>query len=59
MHRRLKANKETIEDLERKIDTLRRKETALGPRKRKRKLSNIEEMKVGSGGMKKRVQAVR
>lgn len=56
---KLKANKETIEDLERKIDTLRRKETALGPRKRKRKLSNIEEMKVGSGGMKKRVQAVR
>lgn len=56
---KLMATRETIEDLEKKIDTLRKKETALGPRKRKQKLSNIEKMKAGSGGMKKRVQAVR
>lgn len=56
---KLMANKDTIEELEKKIDILRMKETALGLRKRKQKLSNIEKMKLGSGGMKKRVQAVR
>lgn len=52
---KLMANKDTIEDLEKKIGILRRKETTLGPHKRKQKLSNIKKMKVGSGGMKKQV----
>lgn len=56
---KLMTNKETFQDLEKKIDDLRTKDTSLGLRKRKRRLCNIEKMKLGSGGMKKRVNAVR
>lgn len=53
------ADKETIKDLAKKIDGLRNKKMALGLRKRKRQLCNIEKMKVESRGMKKRVHAFR
>ena len=48
-----------IETLTKQINTYREKETCIGPRKRKRKLKNVEELKVGSGGLKKRIKAIR
>ena len=48
-----------IETLTKQINTYREKETCIGPRKRKRKLKNVEELKVGSGGLKKRIKALR
>ncbi|MCO5607532.1 hypothetical protein L7F22_061729 [Adiantum nelumboides] len=53
------SNRETIQGLEKKITSLREKDTVLGSRKRKRDLCNIENMKIGSGGLKKRIQALR
>lgn len=53
------ANRETIQSLEKKIKCLHEKETVLGRRKRKRDLCNIEDMKIGSGGMKRRIRALR
>ncbi|MCO5552125.1 hypothetical protein L7F22_005635 [Adiantum nelumboides] len=53
------SNRETIQGLEKKITSLREKDTMLGSRKRKRDLCNIENMKIGSGGLKKRIRALR
>ena len=55
----LKYFEETVQELLKKIDAMRQKDTELGPRRRKRKLSNIHQLKLGSGGMKKRIHVVR
>ena len=54
-----RSYEETVQDLRKKIDTMRQKDTELGPRKRKRKLSNLHQLKLGSGGVKKRIHAIR
>lgn len=56
---RARSCEESIKELEKKLDTLRQKDTELGPRRRKRKLSNLHQLKLGSGGVKKRIHAVR
>ena len=45
--------------LREQLKRLREKETSIGPRQRKKKLKNLEFMKLGSGGLKKRIQAMR
>ena len=55
----LRSSEETEQELVKKIEAMRQKDTELGPRKRKRKLSNIHQLKLGSGGVKKRIHAVR
>ena len=55
----LRSSEETVQELAKKIDAMRQKDTELGPRRRKRKLSNIHQLKLGSGGVKKRIHAVR
>ena len=56
----LRSSEETVQELVKKIDAMRQKDTELGPRRRKRKLStNIHLLKLGSGGVKKRIHAVR
>lgn len=52
----LKGNTETITKL---TQQLREKETALGRRQREKRLRDIEQLKVGSGGLKKRVRAIK
>lgn len=61
-----KTHEGTIEELhnqndglQKQLHTMRQKETALGVRLRKRKLKNMENLKPGSGGLKKRIQAIR
>ncbi len=56
---KISSNRETIQSLEKEIRGLREKDTLLGRRKRKRELGNIETLKIGSGGMKKRIRALR
>lgn len=53
------SSTKTIGELEKKVESLRQKETALGPRQRKRKLNNIEAMAIGGGALKKRIQAAK
>ena len=50
---------DTIADLEKKVKESRLKNTGLGWRQRTRTLSNIETLKLGSGGLKKRIHAIR
>ena len=45
--------------LKKQVNGYRQKETTLGVRARKRKLRNVEELKLGSGGLKKRIQAIK
>ena len=61
-----KIQKEKLEEqgkqiaaLQKQLEIYREKETTIGRRKRKRKLKNVEELKVGSGGLKKRIKAIR
>lgn len=56
---RLKSHEETIKELEKTVDRMRQKDTQLGLRRRKRKLTNIQQIKLGSGGAKKRIHAIR
>ncbi|MCO5554445.1 hypothetical protein L7F22_007975 [Adiantum nelumboides] len=51
--------RETIQGLEKKITSLQEKDTVLGNKKRKRDLCNIKNMKIGSGGLKKQLRALR
>lgn len=53
------SSKVTIEELEKQVKKTRIKNTALGWRQRCKTISNIETLKVGSGGLKKRIRAVR
>ena len=53
------ASQERNRELEKKIESLRQKETALGTHQRKRKLNNIEAMALGGGALKKRIQAAK
>ncbi|MCO5567771.1 hypothetical protein L7F22_021466 [Adiantum nelumboides] len=53
------SNKETIQGLEKKITSLREKDIVLGSRKRKRDLCNIKNTRIGSGGLKKQIRALR
>ena len=55
----LRSYEENVQYLTKKIDTMRQKDTELGPQKRKRKLSNLHQLKLGSGGVKKRIHAIR
>ena len=55
----LRSYEENVQYLTKKINTMRQKDTELGTRKRKRKLSNLHQLKLGSGGVKKRIHAVR
>ena len=55
----LRSYEEIVQGLGKKIDTMRQKDTELKPHRRKRKLSNIHQLKLGSGGMKKRIHAIR
>ena len=49
----------TVEDLQKELKRSRMKNTPLGWRQRAKSISNIETLKLGSGGMKKRIRAVR
>lgn len=53
------SDKETILGLEKQKDELRLKQIALGLRKRKKKLQKYEQMKLGGGGIKKRIHAIK
>ena len=56
---KISSSKETIQSLEKEIRVLREKDTLLGRRKKKRELGNIETLKIGKGGMKKCIRALR
>ena len=49
----------TVEDLQKQLKRSRIKNTPLGWRQREKSISNIETLKLGSGGLKKRIRAVR
>ncbi|KAI5074717.1 hypothetical protein GOP47_0010678 [Adiantum capillus-veneris] len=53
------SSKETIVELEKEVRRTRIKTTPLGLHQRCRSVSNIETLKVGSGGLKQRIQAIR
>lgn len=55
----LQKKDQSISDLEKKLRELRRKKTKLGERERERKISNVETLKCGSGGLKRRIRAAR
>lgn len=57
--RKILGDKETIAGLEKQRDDLRLKQTSLGLHKREKKLQKYEEMKLGGGGIKKRIHAIR
>ncbi len=56
---KINTQQQEITWLNQQLQILRQKQTVLGPRQRRRKLKNIEDLKVGSGGIKKRIRAVR
>ena len=56
---KIMAQEEKIEWLNKQLRVLRQKQTLLGPRQRRRKLRNIEDLGVGSGGIKKRIRSIR
>ena len=56
---KINTQQQEIEWLNKQLQVLRQKQTVLGPRQRRRKLKNIEDLKVGSGGIKKRIRAIR
>ena len=49
----------SVEDLQKQLKRSRMKNTPLGWRQREKSISNIETLKLGSGGLKKRIRAVR
>ena len=51
----LQKKDQSISDLEKKLRELRRKKTKLGERERERKINNVETLKCGFGGLKRRV----
>lgn len=53
------SQNETIKELEKSLEQARKKQTTLGLRQRWRTPSNIETLKVGSGGVKRRIRAVK
>ena len=53
------SSKETIAEPEKQLKKTRIKNTALGWRQRSRTISTIETLKIGSGGLKKRIRAIR
>ena len=55
----LEEKEEELNKLKQQLRKLREKEKSIGPRQRKKKLKNVEFMKLGSGGLKKRIQAMR
>lgn len=56
---KLRGQKETILVLEKQKEKLRLKQTSLGLRKRERKLRDYQQLKLKSGGIKKRIHAVK
>ena len=56
---RMESACETIAKLKKAINIARLKNTALGLRHRCKTVANIETLKVGSGGLKKQIQAVK
>lgn len=56
---KLKHQEQEINKLQKQVEQYRMKKTSIGPRQRKRKLRNVEDLKVGSGGLKKRIKAIR
>ena len=57
--RKILANKENIARLEKQRNDLRLKQTALGLRKREKKLQKYKQMKLRGGGIKKRIHAIK
>ena len=55
----LQVKDQSICNLERKVKDLRKKKTKLGERERERKVKNVETLKCGSGGLKRRIRAAR
>lgn len=55
----LQKRDQSICNLETKVKELRKKKTKLGERERDRKISNVETLKCGSGGLKRRIRAAR
>lgn len=58
-NQKLESNEKIIQDLERDKENLRQKQTLLGLRKRERKLKDIDQLKIGCGGTKKRINAIK
>ena len=56
---RVVSLKNTIADLEKELKISRLKRNGLGWKQRNRPVSNIETLKHGSGGLKKRIRAIR
>ena len=50
---------EAVEALKRQLAAAKTKKTNYGPRQRERKLKNVECLKLGTGGLKRRIQAIR
>ena len=57
--KKLDSLRETRTELEKELKRSRIKNTPLGLRQRCRNISNIETLKVGSGGLKRRIHAIR
>lgn len=55
----MEQKSKTLIDLQTKIRKIRSKKTKLGWRERKKVVNNIETLKIGSGGLKRRIRAVR
>ena len=55
----LQKRDKSIYNLQEKVRELRRKKTKLGVRERERKVCNVETLKCGSGGLKRRIRAAR
>ena len=56
---KLTSLNETIKLLEKDLKVSRTKNTGLGWRQRTKTLANIETLKLGNGGLKKRIRAIR
>lgn len=59
INQQLEESKEKIKNLQKQLNTARRKQTKLGIRERERRLKNIENLKRGGGGCSKRIRAAR
>ena len=55
----LQKRDQSICNLETKVKELRKKKTKLGERERDRKINNVETLKCGFGGLKRRIRAAR
>ena len=56
---KLCTTNETIMDLQKQINALRTKRTKLGYQRREKKILPIGRLKLGAGGIKKRIHAIR